>query len=243
MIIDSHAHIGKGFYKDDPVQFNIPVERILKMAREAKVDKTIVFPVNYPEYSGAMKEVYEATQKYPDEIVGYARVNPENDKAIEVLKKSIEDYGFKGLKLHPGNDKWIVDSDTTRAILRQANSHNIPVLFDPVEQLEDIFKLIDEFSSLNFIIAHMGGFYDWNIMERCISLAEKKNNVYLDTPFAMVHIMIEEATKRIPTKLFMGTDSPAIHPLVEMEKIKSLNLSKEVENNELGGNIARLLKL
>ena len=243
MIIDSHAHIGQGFYQDDPIQSDIPVERVLKMAREAKVDKTIVFPVNYPEYSGAMKEVYEATKKYPDEVIGYARVNPENDKAIEVLERSIEDYGFKGLKLHPGNDKWTVNSDKTRVVLTKAESYKIPVLFDPVVQLEDIFKLIDEYPNLNFIIAHMGGFYDWKIMERCISLAEEKDNVYLDTPFAMVHIMIEEAAKRIPTKLLMGTDSPAIHPLVEMEKIKSLNLSKEVEGNILGGNIAQLLKL
>ena len=72
MIIDSHAHMGKGFYMDDPIQSNIPPERILKMSREAGVDKTIVFPVNYPEYSGAMKEIYEAVQKYPNELIGYA---------------------------------------------------------------------------------------------------------------------------------------------------------------------------
>lgn len=243
MIIDSHAHMGKGYDLTNPIQSNIPPERILKMAREAGVDRTIVFPVDYPEYSGAMKEIRNAVKKYPAELIGYARVSPDNDNAIEVMTTAIEEYGFKGLKLHPGNDKWKVNSPATRKVLNHVRKYNIPVLFDPVVQLEDIFALIDEYDDINFIIAHMGGFYDWKIMERCITLAEAKKNIYLDTPFAMVHVMLKEAAKRIPDKLLMGTDSPAIHPSVEMEKIRSLGLKKEVEAKILGENIRRLIQL
>jgi predicted TIM-barrel fold metal-dependent hydrolase len=243
MIIDSHAHMGKGYDLTNPIQSNIPPECLLKMAREAGVDKTIVFPVDYPEYSGAMKEIHDAVKKYPDELIGYARVNPDNDNAIEVLTTAIEEYRFKGLKLHPGNDKWKVNSSATRKILNHVRKYNVPVLFDPVVQLEDIFALINEYGDINFIIAHMGGFCDWKIMERCITLAENKKNIYLDTPFAMVHVMLKEAANRIPDKLFMGTDSPAIHPAVEMEKIRSLGISKEVEAKILGENIRRLLNI
>ena len=243
MIIDSHAHMGQGFYKDDPVQSNIPAERTINMAREAGVDKTIVFPVNYPEYSGAMREIYEAVQEFPDELIGYARVNPENENALDVLRRAIEEFGFKGLKLHPGNDKFTVNSRATRAVLESAQEHGIPALFDPVVQLDDIFALTREYPDLNFIIAHMGGFWDWRVIERCISLAEERPNVYLDTPFAMVHTMLQKAAERIPDKLLMGTDSPAIHPAVEIVKIRSLGLTKEVEAKILGGNISRLLGL
>jgi predicted TIM-barrel fold metal-dependent hydrolase len=243
MIIDSHAHMGKGYYMDDPIQSNIPVERVLKMAREAGVDKTIIFPVNYPEYSGAMEEVYDAVKRYPDELIGYARVNPENEGAMHTLQKAIEEFGFKGLKLHPGNDKWKVNSPHTRKILEKCIDYKIPVLFDPVVQLDDIFSLIGEYPELIFIIAHMGGFYNWKLMEKCIQLAEKQANVYLDTPFALVHVMLKEAALRIPDKLLMGTDSPAIHPAVEIMKIKSLGVGKETEDKILGGNIARLLNL
>jgi uncharacterized protein len=243
MIIDSHAHMGKGFFMDDPIQSRIPPERVLTMAREAGVDKTIVFPVNYPEYSGAMKEIYEAVQKYPDELIGYARVNPENENALEVLTNAIENYHFKGLKLHPGNDKWKVNSAATRACLDRARDWGIPALFDPVVQLADIFALTKEYPTLNFIIAHMGGFYDWKTQTKCIELVESQKNVYLDTPFAFVHAMLKEAGKRIPEKVLFGTDAPAIHASVEIEKIKSLKLGTAVEENIFGGNIARLLKL
>jgi predicted TIM-barrel fold metal-dependent hydrolase len=243
MIIDSHAHMGEGYYKDDPIQSFIPVERVLKMAREAGVDRTIVFPVNYPEYSGAMREVHAAVQKYPDELFGYARINPENKGALELLTKTIEDYGFKGLKLHPGNDNWTVNSNLTREALKRCRDYRIPVLFDPVVQLEDIFALTKEFEELNFIIAHMGGFYNWKLMQRCIALAEERKNIYLDTPFALVQVMLKEAGKRLPQKLIFGTDSPAIHPLVEIEKIKSLGLAQEAVADILGGNISRLLGL
>ena len=243
MIIDSHAHIGEGYYKDDPVQSFIPPERIVKMAREAGVDKTIVFPVNYPEYSGAMREVHAAVQQFPSELIGYARVNPENDNARRVFSTAIEEYGFKGLKLHPGNDKWKVNSNETRALMEMARDYGIPVLFDPVVQLDDIFGLIREYPTLNFIIAHMGGFYDWKTIERCIALVEELDNVYLDTPFAMVHVMLRRAAERIPDRLLFGTDAPAIHPAVELAKIRSLGLPKEVEDKILGRNISRLLHL
>jgi hypothetical protein len=243
MIIDSHAHVGIGYYKDDPIQTNIPVERVLKMARQAGVNKTIIFPVNYPEYSGAMKEIYDSVQKYPDELIGYARVNPDNKDSLRVLENAIENFHFKGLKLHPGNDKWKVNSNNTRKIIERARDYNIPVLFDPVVELDDIFDLTKEYPDINFIIAHMGGFYNWKIMEDCISLVENNNNVYLDTPFALVHIMLKKAAERIPNRLFMGTDSPAIHPAVEMEKIKALKISKDIENKILGENIATLLRL
>jgi predicted TIM-barrel fold metal-dependent hydrolase len=243
MIIDSHAHMGKGYYLDDPIQSFIPPERVLKMAREAGVDKTVVFPVNYAEYSGAMQEIFEAVQKYPDELIGYARVNPDNDNAIEVLNNAIERFHFKGLKLHPGNDKFKVNSRRTRACIERAREYGIHVLFDPVVQLEDIFALTREYRTVNFIIAHMGGFYDWKTQQKCIALAESSPNVYLDTPFAFVQAMLKDAGKRIPERLLFGTDSPAIHPAVEMEKIRSLKLGKAVEDNILGGNIARLLKL
>jgi predicted TIM-barrel fold metal-dependent hydrolase len=243
MIIDSHAHMGEGYYKDDPVQSFIPAERIVKMAREAGVDKTVVFPVNYPEYSGAMREVYEAVQRYPNELIGYARVNPENDNARAVMRQAIEDFGFRGLKLHPGNDKWKVNSRLTRDVLDIAREYGVPALFDPVVQLDDIFALVREYPTLNFIIAHMGGFYDWRTIERSIALAEELPNVYLDTPFAMVHIMIRRAAERIPSRLIFGTDAPAIHPAVELAKIRSLHLPTEVEEGILGGNISRLLRL
>ncbi len=243
MIIDSHAHVGRGYYMDDPIQSLIPVERVLKMAREAGVDRTIIFPVNYPEYSGAMKEIHEAVRKYPNEVMGYARINPENENAMETLRVAIEEYGFKGLKLHPGNDKWKVDSPHTRRALEKARGYGIPVLFDPVKELPDIFALTREYPDITFIIAHMGGFYNWKTMEDCIRLAESRKNVNLDTPFAMVEIMLQKAAERIPDKLLFGTDSPAIHPAVEMEKIRSLKISKEVQEKILGGNISRILGL
>lgn len=243
MIIDSHAHIGEGYYKDDPVQSFITPDRIVEMAREAGVDKTIVFPVNYPEYSGAMREVFEAVRRFPAELIGYARVNPENENARSVFSRAIEEYGFKGLKLHPGNDKWTVNSHQTRALMDMAREYGVPVLFDPVVQLDDIFEIIREFPRTNFIIAHMGGFYDWRTIERCITLAEELPHVYLDTPFAMVHVMLRRAAERIPDKLLFGTDAPAIHPAVELAKLRSLNLPKGVEDKILGGNISRLLHL
>jgi uncharacterized protein len=243
VIIDSHAHMGKGFSMDDPLQSNITPEWTIRLAREAGVDKTVIFPPNYPEYSGAMREIYNAVQEYPDELIGYARVNPENDNAIDTLRQAIEEFGFKGLKLHPGNDRWTVNSRATRAVLARAQEYGIPALFDPVVQLDDIFALTGEFPDLTFIIAHMGGFWDWRIIERCIVLAEERPNVYLDTPFAMVETMLQEAARRIPDKLLMGTDSPAIHPAVEIVKIRSLGCPRDIEEKILCGNITRLLHL
>lgn len=242
MLIDIHAHMGKGIDPDDLVQSNISPELILRYAREANLDKTVIFPPNYPEYSGANKEISDAVKKYPDELVGFARVNPNNDKALDNLKIAVEELGLKGLKLHPINDDFRVLSPRVTKIITLAGELGIPVIFDSIEQLDELIQLTKENPHTNISLAHMGGFYNWKGMRKCIQWAQQLPNLYFDTAFVLVQKVLKEAIEKLPNKIFMGTDSPAVHPKVEIRKIKSLKLSPIIERKVLGENAAELLR-
>jgi len=243
MLIDIHAHMGKGVDPNNPLQSNISSELILRYAKEANLDKTVIFPVNYSEYSEANKEISDAVKKYPDELVGFARVNPNNEKASYNLKIAVEELGLKGLKLHPGNDDFQVPDPRVTKIIELAGELSIPVIFDSTQQLDGLIQLAKDNPSTNVILAHMGGFYDWRGMRKCIQWAQQLSNLYLDTAFVLIQKLLKEAVEELPNKIFMGTDSPAVHPKVEMRKIKTLNLSPRIERKVLGENAAELLCL
>ena len=100
MIIDSHTHVDEapsfGWYD--------PPETIVRLLDEAQIDRAIV--MTYRDAPGPEERVLEylaeAVQRYPDRLIGYARMNPRyGDKAAELFDRAVRDYGMRGLKLHP----------------------------------------------------------------------------------------------------------------------------------------------
>ena len=78
-IIDFHAHIGRDSPgTSDRLQRDISPQMVLEPAREAGVDRTVVFPVTYlaGAYPGANREVAEAVAAAPERLTGFARLHP-----------------------------------------------------------------------------------------------------------------------------------------------------------------------
>lgn len=78
MIVDTHSHIGRGRALSKPYDIDITPETVIRMADNTGIDKTIVFPVTYWDYSEGNKEVATAVGKYPDKLIGFCRANCSN---------------------------------------------------------------------------------------------------------------------------------------------------------------------
>jgi predicted TIM-barrel fold metal-dependent hydrolase len=96
MIIDSHTHVDRVGWYDPP-------ETIIGLMDEAGIEKSIIMTYrDAPDSEGALEYIAEAVQKYPDRLIGYARMNPRRGElSHRLFEKAMEEYGFKGLKLHP----------------------------------------------------------------------------------------------------------------------------------------------
>jgi predicted TIM-barrel fold metal-dependent hydrolase len=243
MIIDIHVHLGKGDPDHSALQGDLFPEQVIKVMDEGGVDKAVVFPVQYRDFRQAIQEIKGYVDEHPDRLIGFARVGNTPD-AAEILEWAVKELGMKGVKIHHGLEKIPVDSPHLDAVMKKAEELDVPVIFDAFVHNADKAMATAERYGGPIILAHMGGLWHVDAMDRCIAFAEQHPNICLETSSVLMYQKIEEAVRRIGSaRVLFGTDGPGIHPGPEIAKIRILHISEAEKANILGLNARRLLKL
>ena len=218
----------------------LPAELVIKLEEGAGVDMAVIFPVHYPpdRYLFANKEVVEASKKYSNKLIPFAKVAASYPKADEFLRVAVEELSVKGLKMHSH------EGFPTRGIMNILQEHDLPLLIHTREPFE-LIPLLKAYPDVKIIIAHLGSPTNYYHQIQAIYLAEKYDNVYLDTSvgsdiFENLRLAVERAG---PEKILFGSDAPVYHPAVELKKIELLDISEREKALILGENIRRILKL
>ena len=180
--IDAHVHILPpeilGLYKeedpDDPWAHADP-EEYLRIMEQYHVERAVLVPNNdgrmyYPGADETNQWLGEMQQKYPDQFWAFADLRKEGSYFMEdspyVLQEAVEQYGLKGLKIHPSNLQLDADSLEMVPVLRKAAELKVPVAmhanpcrvgFHDNCAPDRINKMIQVFPDLTIITAHMGG--------------------------------------------------------------------------------------
>lgn len=239
MIIDGHCHIGVSWLGWQRNQ--IGIERLLEIYDKLGVDKACLnaWQISYDIEAGN-KEVYAMTRKYPDRLIGFGIICPrDRQRAMDEAKRCINDYGFRGLKLHSTINHYMADSTLVDPVMDFAESYN---LFSHPRM---IGVLAERHPQAVLIIGHMGG----QAWLEAIEMAKKYPNVYLDTADVLnqVNILPTAIQEVGAERILWGTDSPILNVAVELAKITTADLyapiSQEDKEAILGTNMARLLGL
>ena len=242
MIIDCHTHMGRGEILEYWWAVDLPAELVIKLEDKAGVDKAVIFPVHYPPelYDRANVEVAEAAKKYPDRLIPFAKVAASHPRAVEYLRRAMEELGARGLKLHSH------EGFPTRPLMDVLQEHDLPLLIHTSERGPlELVPLIRAYPDVKIIIAHLGSPTNYYHQLQAVYLAERYDNVYLDTSvgsdiFENLKLAVERAG---PEKVLFGSDAPVYHPAVERKKIELLELSRRDEELILGENARRILGL
>jgi predicted TIM-barrel fold metal-dependent hydrolase len=241
-VIDAHAHAGRGvnFGSADRgaapwTTFNDP-ERILRLAREAGIDRTIVFPISNDTYEKANEEIAGYARRWPDRLIGFAKHDGKTEagRIGPMLRREVRELGLRGLKLH---------GTPTPEMVEAAAELGIPILFHPA-RVADGLAAVESAPQVPFILAHLGSFAsrEWQEHVRAIEAARRYPNLYLETSSVVFFDYLERAARELTAeKLIFGSDGPLVDPRVEIHKIRLLKLGPEAEAQVLGGNILRLL--
>jgi len=246
MIVDAHSHIGRGIRLADPYDIDITPETTIRMADVAGIDKTVVFPISYLDYSQGNMEVAAAVKKYPERLIGFCRIScgnwhePHRTKELHNLEEALTTLKLKGVKIHEGLDQGFPNRDVVEVMIK----HDVPMIIHQENSPLRLEPMIKSYPDLKVIICHLGGYPgDYIYSTDTIYLLEKHENVYADTAQAL-HNRLQEAVDRVgPEKLIFGSDGPWYHPAVEKMRVEILNVSKSDKEKILGGNILKLLKL
>jgi hypothetical protein len=258
VIIDAHVHIhprkeGLG------ARFDASLDGLIRSLDASPIDRAILLPIT-PEIPNAF--VAEAVAKYPDRLVAFASVDPvAGDNPAETMERAVNQYGLKGLKLHPRLQAFGVEqTEEVARVVRKAAQLVIPVVFDAFRYggralrdttLELIERVAESVPEASIIIAHMGG----HRLFDALTLARSSKSIYFDISLILARYegsSLEQdifyAIRRLgPERCIYGSD----HPDVELgasytlmrEHLDEYGFSEDEQTEIFGGTIAKLIGL
>ncbi len=242
-IIDAHTHI-EGLPGCD---WQDPPELILRLMDEAGIARAVVMtycdaPLQHESYD-PLTYVREACARYPERLIGFARLDPGAPESVALLEQAITEWGFQGLKLHPFGYRQQPDSPDTLKLLRKAAELGVPTLFHCGDeeytlplQIERVAKACPE---ATIIMGHMGGYFH---VADAIQVALRCPNIYLETSATPHPERIREAVDLLGAeRVIFASDGPGCDPSIELEKVRILGFSEAQLKLILSENILRLM--
>lgn len=264
MIIDFHTHA----FSDKIVEkamgsltqtsgikpyTNGTIKGLLAHMDECGVDKSVVLPI---ATKPAQQKIINSWAKeiMSDRIYPFGSVHPDAEDACDELEQ-IKKSGLYGIKLHPDYQNFFADDEKAYPIYEKCQMLGLPVLFhagydplspDKVHGKPKAFAQVhNDFPNLTMILAHLGGMYRWEQVERYI--AGTDGEVYLDISFTAGEIgrkILERIiNKHGADRILMASDCPWDSPANEISMIKKLDISEDDKKKILYKNAARLLKI
>lgn len=229
------------------------VKGLIKHMDKCGVDKSVVLPIATKPSQQKIINSW-ANEIMSDRIYPFGSVHPDAEDICEELE-NIKNLGLYGVKLHPDYQKFCVDDEKAYPIYEKCTQLGLPIVFhagyDPLSpdkvhgKPKAFAKIHKDFPKLTMILAHLGGMYRWEQVERYI--AGTDGEVYLDVSFIAGEIgkkLLERiVNKHGADRILMASDCPWDSPANEIKMINKLNLSESDKEKILYKNAAKLLKI
>lgn len=255
MIIDGFTQMGPGIKnhaeaKLRPIFDTSTAAGLVSVLDQAGIDQAVTFAPRWvggefhdPTYERANAAVFEATQEYPDRLIGYARVNPNwGAAAVRELERGFNEYGFRGVMLDPEWENF--DPNDRRLVyplMEVAQHHAAPVLFHSgyvPAQPALFWDLALAFPDIPLILAHLSQ----RLTADAVLLAQRIPNIYLEISDHMYRLGTQ--VKALSADRFIyGSNLPFSTPEPEIFKVTMRSdLSEREKDLILSENLRRLIR-
>jgi uncharacterized protein len=228
--------------KSDPAYLTSALERAwdgsgaqaIARMDEAGVDVSVMMPMDHGVLLGdegiipiAEKNrlCAQAADRHPGRLYTFCGVDPRRPQALDILRRAVDEWGARGLKLYPPNG-FYPDDEIAHPLYRFCAERDIPVLLHqghsagrqvskyahPVH-VDAVAAL---FPSLRLVLGHSGRLETWG--SEALSVAIYKTNVYLDLSLWQHWISPDELVRKIvwmrdrigPDRILFGSDMAGI---------------------------------
>lgn len=175
----------------------------------AGIDYVCLLPEDYSSSMNGKvlvsnKEVSDLVKMAPDKFIGFASVDPNDEKCVDKLVEAFTKLDLKGLKLHPSCQNFHPSDSKMEAIYDVCEKYNKPIIFHCGLSYEkdtttkncrpiDFEELAANRPNLRFCLAHFG----WPWCKEVAMLMLKYPNVYTDTS-----ALYFDSAKEFYTQLF-----------------------------------------
>lgn len=209
MIIDTHTHLLDG---DWLCAFSgLPTAEALIAAQERFgvsqmwMSSTGALADDFSFYN---RQMHEITSAYPERFRCFASASLyRGDRAIDELRRCVEEYGFGGIKVHYWMQGSTVHSKATQQMMELAVSARVPVLFHdgtpPTSETLQIAYLAERYPEAKVILGHSGMFDTWR---SAVDACNRLDNLYLCISASPVGDVQEICARARPDRLLFGSD-------------------------------------
>ncbi len=240
---------------------------LLASMKTSGIDLSVILPVatNPGQVEKINGSAAGINSLFPGKLISVGCMHPMYEDWYDELSR-IRDLGLKGIKIHPVYQGVDIDDPLFIRILKRCAELDLFVIthagkdigFPGVDHcsVTMIRHAIEETGPFRFILAHMGGWKEW---EDVPSLAD--TGVWLDTAFSTDHIipadkeeweqdelaMLDQDTFMhlvkifTPEKILFGTDSPWSDQKASLDWIRKLPLAENEREMILHENAENIL--
>lgn len=251
-VVNAHHHIGnEATDQDRTFEWNESLDQIIDAMDENAVDASMLMPLggeNDKSVTRVHDQINEATQEYPGRIFGIAAPNPHlgSEFVHDEIDRCVQDLDFKYVKLH--TLAWGVDptSDIAHDVYDACEVNEVPVMVHtgphgmPFSVPGMFIPIAEEYPDLSIVFAHMGGAY--TLTQEAIIIAERHDNVYLDTTLAM-NMYIQRALESLGAERLLTAAEHSSNIPVALEKINCIGANEKQKERILGRNAIELYDL
>jgi uncharacterized protein len=204
------------------------------------VDRSAIFCVDYAALTGEPgvsiedqnRMVGEAAKRFPDRLIPFFSIDPRRHDSLKMFQRAVEDWGMKGLKLHPTAGFYPLD-EACYPLYEACVEYGMPVIIHTGSQpapmkfrfarpiyVDDVAA---DFPDLKIIMAHVGH----AMWEEALLVAGVKPNVsfdfsgwqitYNEHPADFYRMLRQVLDVVGPWRVFYGTDGPYLDVLVPQD--------------------------
>lgn len=265
MTVDFHTHIFPDKIAPATIKFlseksgiknktDGTVSGLYRSMQDSGTDISVVLPVatKPSQFNSINRFAYEVNEKYDGSIISFGGIHPESGNYKEELR-TIKSMGFPGIKLHPDYQDIFIDDIACRRVIYEASALGLIITVhsgidigypDPVRcPPEKILAVIDEIKPEKLVLAHLGGWKQWDSVEELLC----GRDVWLDTAFCLEYIEKEQFYRIIEKhgyeKILFSTDSPWSGQKEYIEQMAELLPDEKIRKAIMGENALKLLNL
>ena len=275
MIIDFHTHTFPDELADRAVgtlahsggihnYLDGRVHSLTDSMKKAGIDYSVLLPVaTKPNQCDTINTLALKTNETSETtgLISFGAVHPACENFREILNW-LSKNGFKGIKLHPVFQKTNIDDMQSLRLIEYASALGLIILihagFDvsfpgcDESSVDRLTTMIQEVKPEKLVLAHMGGWGQWNEVSSILK-EDYMKNVYLDTSSCIkklnhnASLPIEKFKKMVnihgADRILFGSDSPWDDQKDAVDLIKECGFSEKDTDAILGKNAVTLLNL
>lgn len=265
MIFANHAHVFPEEIKPEG-----SVDSLMRFLDECEIDKAVAFATFQDRFNESgmnqnSNEWLAKAIKGNDRLVGFGVVDFESGDLKGQVER-IADLGFKGLKMHPPYQEFVIDGPEAFEVYEKAAELGLFISFHcgmHWHRLRDNNVLLfDEvawnFPKLRFSLEHIGGYHFFRdaLAVMCNNSRNKEGGVYAGFTSVSnrkgkgdVWALTDEELETViyqtgEDKSIFGIDFPYSKPehiKYDIQRIKQLDISEECKEKILGKTLEKVL--